>query len=75
YNNLGLIVLNFTLSYGLGMLFDLNGIVLASLISAIVGSITYTYFSEKIYSFNYKLKFVSLILVVILLINLAILLM
>jgi O-antigen/teichoic acid export membrane protein len=75
YNNLGLIVLNFTLSYGLGMLYGLNGIVFASLVSAIIGSITYTYFSEKIYSFNYNLKFVSLILGLVFLINLIILLM
>jgi O-antigen/teichoic acid export membrane protein len=52
------LIINLSLSYILGQFWGLDGVVLATLIASFFRSYIHNYFSEKVYSFDYQLRYI-----------------
>lgn len=63
------IILNISVNYFMGLYFGINGIAIGTLIVASIVSFLYTYFSEKLYSFNLNLIRAFIIYIVLIIIS------
>ncbi len=52
------VIINYVFSYVLGYVVGLEGVLLGTLIAGVVRTYLYSFYSEKLYSFNYNLKLI-----------------
>jgi O-antigen/teichoic acid export membrane protein len=51
-----IVILNFIINYWMVSLFQIKGVAVGGMVAICIGSFLYIYFSEKLYSFNLKLR-------------------